>query len=203
MTNDEIAAREAQILGSPPRIVPLERKDLSAEALSQIEDIGTAVGVAAPEMISPWFGIMFRYPTIFRLQLETGIHLLGSGTIPAVEREMAVLRTGWLARAPFEWSEHVRLIRGMGVGEAVVARIQTGSSAPEWSEHERALLRAVEELFADDMISDATWAVLAQSWSDQQLIELPALVGQYRAVAGMQNSLRLPLHPDSEGLRAL
>jgi alkylhydroperoxidase family enzyme len=206
MTNEEIAAREAQVLGAPPRVVPLLRAELSGEAIALIREIGAALGIDWSEdddsPIAPWFGMMFRYPRLFRLQLETGIHLLGHGAIPPLERELAILRTGWLARAPYEWSEHVRIIRGLGVSEEVVERVRVGSAAPEWSEHERALLRAVEELFADDMISDATWAVLAKGWSELQLIELPALVGQYRAVAGMQNSLRLPLNPDSVGLRA-
>lgn len=206
MTDEEIAAREAQVLGAPPRVVPLLRAELSGEAIALIREIGAALGIDWSEdddsPIAPWFGMMFRYPRLFRLQLETGIHLLGHGAIPPLERELAILRTGWLARAPYEWSEHVRIFRALGGSEAVVERVRVGSAAPEWSEHERALLRAVEELFADDMISDATWAALASRWDELQMIELPALVGQYRAVAGMQNSLRLPLNPDSVGLRA-
>jgi alkylhydroperoxidase family enzyme len=206
MTDEEIAAREAQVLGAPPRVVPLLRAELSDEAIDLIREIGATLGIDwgedADAPIAKWFGMMFRYPRLFRLQMETGIHLLGHGAIPPLERELAILRTGWLARAPYEWSEHVRIIRALGVSEDVVERVRVGSSAPEWSEHERALLCAVEELFADDMISDATWATLASRWDEQQMIELPALVGQYRAVAGMQNSLRLPLNPDSAGLRA-
>ena len=198
--------REMQVLGAPPRVAPLLRAELNEEAIDQIREIGATLGIAwgddedAP--IALWFGIMFRCPRLFRLQLETGIHLLGHGAIPPIERELAVLRTAWLARAPYEWSEHVRIIRALGVSEEVVERVRTGSSAPGWNGHERALLCAVEELFADDMISDATWATLASRWNERQMIELPALVGQYRAVAGMQNSLRLPLSAESAGLRA-
>ncbi len=49
------------------------------------------------------------------------------------------------------------------------------------------------------MISDATWAVLAESWNEAQLIELPCLIGQYLGVAMLQNSLRMPLARTSKG----
>jgi hypothetical protein len=52
------------------------------------------------------------------------------------------------------------------------------------------------------MISDDTWNTLSESWSTQQLMEFPVLIGQYQAVAYYQNSLRLRLHKGNEGLKA-
>ena len=68
--------------------------------------------------------------------------------------------------------------------------------------HAQAILRAAEELFADAMISDETWATLSKRLDDRQLIELPILIGQYQAVAYYQNSLRLRLHNGNLGLKA-
>jgi alkylhydroperoxidase family enzyme len=53
------------------------------------------------------------------------------------------------------------------------------------------------------MISDATWAVLATHFDDKQLIELPIVIGQYHAVAYLQNALRMRLHSGNQGLRAV
>ena len=64
------------------------------------------------------------------------------------------------------------------------------------------LLTAVDEPKRDAMISDATWAALAQTLDDKQLIELPIVIGQYRTVAYYQNSLRLRLHEGNAGLKA-
>lgn len=83
-----------------------------------------------------------------------------------------------------------------------IERVIQGSSAPEWPEHERAILRATEELRETAMISDATWAVLARSYNEQQLIELPIVVGQYQTVAYYQNSLRLRLRMGNDGLKS-
>jgi 4-carboxymuconolactone decarboxylase len=130
-----------------------------------------------------------------------GIQLLGKGELSARERELAVLRVGWWCRAPYEWGEHVAIAKRCGVSSDEIERITEGSSAPGWTEHERAILRAVEELLDHQMISDPTWETLARTWTERQLIEFPVLIGQYFATALQQNSLRVRLADDNLGLR--
>ncbi len=77
-----------------------------------------------------------------------------------------------------------------------------GPDAEGLDEHENAILRAVDELHGDSMISDATWSALAKRLDERQLIELPIIVGQYQTVAYYQNSLRLRLHTGNLGLKA-
>jgi 4-carboxymuconolactone decarboxylase len=54
----------------------------------------------------------------------------------------------------------------------------------------------------DAMISDETWDVLAKTYDEAQLLELPILIGQYLGVAFLQNSLRVVLPEGYQGLRA-
>jgi alkylhydroperoxidase family enzyme len=96
----------------------------------------------------------------------------------------------------------VRIGRDLGLTEAEIERVTEGSSAEGWSEHERALLSAVEELHDDAMIGDETWSVLSRSMTETQLFELTVLVGQFTTVAYWQNALRLPLGKGSAGLKA-
>jgi len=145
---------------------------------------------------------MLRHPRLFVRHADIGVQLLGHGALPARDRELAILRIGWLCQAPYEWGEHVLVAKKLGITSAEIERITEGSSAPSWNEHEQAILRATEELYEDAMISDATWATLAKRLDDRQLIELPILVGQYQAVAYYQNSLRLRLHDGNRGLKA-
>jgi alkylhydroperoxidase family enzyme len=201
MNEAQMDAREHQILGAPPRIEPLRQDELSEEAADLARDIGAVLGYEAPEELTTYFAIMSRHPRLYRSQIEAGIQLLGSGALPPQERELMVLRTAWLCGAPYEWAEHVAIARKLGITEEMVDRITLGPEAPGWSELHRALLLAVAELVDDKMISDATWAILAAHLDDRQLIELPALVGQYVAVAMIQNSLRLPLTNDRRGFR--
>ena len=134
--------------------------------------------------------------------MAIGIQIVGpKAALPRREAELAILRIGWLLRAPFEWGEHVAIGKRFGLTDDEVERITVGSSAPGWSEHDQAILRGVEELLHDTYVSDETWDILARSRNDAQLLEFPVLVGLYVTTAMHQNAMRLRLHAGNAGLK--
>jgi alkylhydroperoxidase family enzyme len=223
----DVARRHAQVLGDGPRIAPLEVDSLSPALqaiIARMIDVNAALGTydrgRLPEVANPPGKVlpaddparlatlpeiirtMLRHADLFAAQTDLGIQLIARGALSARDRELAVLRVGWLCRAPYEWGEHVNVAKKVGIEDDEIERVTQGSAAPGWSDADRAILRAVEELLADAMISDATWATLAERLDERQLIELPILVGQYQAVAYYQNALRLRLHQGNAGLLA-
>jgi 4-carboxymuconolactone decarboxylase len=196
----DIQAREADILGSPPRIAPLSVDQLDDDARAMAIKLRESAGKTDHSSIPDIFGTMMKHPPLYWCQMALGT-MLFNGTIPKLERELAILLVGWLCRAPYEWGQHVEIAKRYGMAADVIERVTQGSSAAGWSEHEAAILRGVEELLQNQMITDATWDTLARSWSEQQLIEFPSMVGQYVATAYSQNSLRMRLNPENRGLR--
>jgi len=198
--------RQSERLGPGPRIAPMQTGELTQEAmevraeLRQIagRDVPNPTLADTPEIVAT----MLRHPRLFRATIQLGLQLQGASALPARDRELMVLRLAWLCQAPYEFGEHVLIARREGIGRTEVERIIAGSEAPGWSDYERALLRAVEELRADATITDATWSVLARHLNEQQLIELPILVGHYQMAAYYQNALRLRLHAGNHGLAA-
>jgi alkylhydroperoxidase family enzyme len=189
-----VAARQARILGHPPRIRPMPPDEYTEELLATSAAINAAAGWEPDLEGMDWLATVMRHPRLFRAHSALALVLMAGGTLPDRDRELAVLRTGWLAQAPFEWSGHVELGKRLaGLTSAEIERVSHGSAAPGWSAHEAALLRAVEEMIGGAMISDETWAVLANTYDEAQLLELPILIGQYLGVAYLQNSLRTPL----------
>ena len=196
---EAIAAREAEVTGKPQRIAPLAPEEIGGEARELVDRVRASAGASAQSEIPEYFRTMCKHPEIFRCQLEMGTAIF-KGRIPPRERELAVLRVGWLLRAPYEWGEHVGIGKRCGLTPEEVARVIDGSAAPGWDAHDAAILRGVEELLADQMISDATWAALARRWDEAQLIEFPMMVGQYVATGFVQNALRVRLGPGNAGL---
>lgn len=194
----DIASREEDILGKPPRIEPLKDEQFPPEARALVKGIRDTLGTPTTAMPDV-FGVMLRHPRLFKCQMDAGI-VFFQGEIPPRERELAVLRVAWWCKAPYEWGEHVDIAKRNGVTAEEVERITLGSDAPGWSERDRAILCGVEELLGNQMISDATWEILAKNWTDPQLVEFPALVGAYFATALQQNSLRISLMPGKPGL---
>lgn len=179
-----------------------DQESLTDLMIEQSTDESSATVLSRLETLPEIVRTMLRHPDLFARQTDIGLQLLSRGALPGRDRELAILRVGWLCQAPYEWGEHVIIAKSLGISSEEVERITQGSSAPGWTEHERAILRATEELRENAMISDSTWAVLARTYNEQQLIELPIVIGQYQTVAYYQNSLRLRLHAGNDGLKS-
>jgi len=191
-----------QVLGSPPRIDPLPDGEIAEAAMIAIDRIRVMNDIGLDTPVPEFFATVGKHPELLAAFLDFGIRFLGDTALPDRQRELAILRTGWLCGAPFEWGEHVIIGKEAGLTSEEIERIAQGSGAPGWSEHERALLKACEELHGDAMISDETWDVLGRRLDERQLIELPVLVGQYHKVAFIQNSLRFRIRDCNPGLSA-
>jgi 4-carboxymuconolactone decarboxylase len=192
-----IAAREADITGKPQRIEPLT--ELSPEARDLVVRIRASIGSATGAIVPEYFRTLAKHQEIFRCQLEMGTAIF-KGQVPPRERELAVLRIGWLMRAPYEWGEHVSLGKRYGLTTEEIERVIHGSAAPGWSRHEAAILSAVEQLLTEQAINDDTWATLAAGWNEPQLLEFTMIVGQYVSIALVQNALRVRLASGNPGL---
>lgn len=198
----DIAAREAHVVGTGPRIEPVTQDHIDEASRELVHAVRAGAGAPRMEDVPEYMRTMLKHPDIFRCQMEMGTALF-NGRIPPRERELAVLRIGWLCRAPYEWGQHVEIAYRVGLDRQTVERTRTGSTAPGWTAHEAAILRGVEELLEDQALSDETWDVLARSWDEAQLIEFPMMVGQYVATAFVQNTLRIRLVEDNPGLTRL
>ena len=134
------------------------------------------------------FRTLAHHPKLLQRWLVFANHVLGKSTLPERERELLILRIGWLCRAGYEWGQHVLIGRRSGLTEEEIQRIKAGPDADGWSAADRDLLQAVDELYGDAHIADATWARLAGRWSTQQLMDIVFTVGQYNLVSMALNS---------------
>jgi 4-carboxymuconolactone decarboxylase len=149
------------------------------------------------------FSTLARHEQLFRAWLRFGGFLLGGGgVLPARERELLILRTGWNCSSPYEWGQHVRIAQRLGMDREEILRVADGPDAQGWSARDSSLLRAADELHAASRISDGTWRELAGRYDERGLIEITMLVGHYHLVAFALNSLEVELDEGLEGLPA-
>jgi 4-carboxymuconolactone decarboxylase len=179
-----------------PRIPPLppaQRDDRTEELLRSLR-----ADPDGPDLNI--FATLARHPRLLKRWSAFGGTLLYSGELPGRERELLILRTGWNCRAGYEWGQHVPIALDAGVTEDEVQRVPAGPDDAGWSEQDAVLLRAADELHRDARIGDGTWASLAATWSEMQLIEVCMVVGQYHLVAFTLNSLGVQREDDVDGL---
>jgi alkylhydroperoxidase family enzyme len=183
----------AQASSQTPRIPPLPPEEQDEQAKELLD--GIRAGDAPASNI---FSTLVRHPGLFRRWLPFGGKLLGGGKLPPRDRELLILRTGWLCRAEYEWAQHREISKSIGITDEEIARVREGPAAG-WDPFEGTLLKAADELHADARISDGTWAALAARYDEKQLIEVPMLVGHYHMVAFTLNTLGVPLEPGLAG----
>jgi alkylhydroperoxidase family enzyme len=141
-------------------------------------------------------GTLAQHPELAKAYHTFNGHLLFATTLSTRQRELVVLRVGWVRGAEYEWLQHAVLAGDVGISEAEVRRISVGPDAPGWDPLEAAMLRAVDELIDAAEISDATWQVLSEQLDAQQVLDLIFTVGAYDTLAMAFKSCRVQLDDD-------
>ena len=172
-----------------PRIAPLDPEALDAETKERFG--GRALNI---------FRTLAHHPKLLKRWLVFGNHILSKSTLSEREREIAILRVGWLCQAGYEWGQHVVIGKQAGLSDEEIQRIAEGPDAAGWDPFEATLLRATDELHEDSFISDETWAALSERYDTQQLMDLIFTVGQYHTVSMALNSLGVQLDDGLDGL---
>lgn len=130
--------------------------------------------------------------------LQLGGHLLGGGVLPVREREIVILRTGFRSGSEYEFGQHTRIGRRGGLTDEEIARL-ADSDSDQWNADDAALVALADELCGENVVSEGTWQALAARWNDAELLELLVLVGFYRLVSGLLNSVGVALEPSVSG----
>ena len=113
------------------RLVPLppsEWTDEVREALGPRTVEGRALNI---------YTTLAHHPELLKRWLVFGAHILG-------ERELLILRTGYRCQSEYEWGQHARIARMVGLSDEEIRRITQGPDAPQWEPGEALLLRAAD-----------------------------------------------------------
>ncbi len=147
-------------------------------------------------------GTFARHPQLARAFHTFNGHVLFGTTLTPRQRELLVLRVAAVRRCDYEWAQHAVLAGDAGIDPDSVDRVAEGAEAPGWDEADAALLRAVDELLADAAITDDTWAALAATLDEPQLMDLVFTVGAYDLLAMALLSFGVELDADLVRKRA-
>ncbi len=142
---------------------------------------------------------LIRHEKLYKRWGVFGSHIMVKSSLPAREREILILRIGWLCQSEYEWGQHVRIGKKHGLTDEEIKRIIDGPESDKWDPFDKVLLKAVDELYYDSFISDFTWEALNKNYDIHQLLDLIFTVGQYNLVSMALNSLGVQLEPGTRG----
>ncbi len=177
---------------SEPRIQPVQ----DDEATDEQREILAAASVAGRPPLNVQ-RTTAQYPALARARQAFSSHIMRETSLPPRERELLILRTGWNCQSEYEFAQHSRYGRSVGLSNEEIRRVAAGPDDEGWEPFEASLLRAADELHDDAFIADATWDALAQRYSVQQLMDAVFTVGAYRIVSMALNSFGVQFEPET------
>ncbi len=119
--------------------------------------------------------------------------LMPRGKLPRQQTEAVILRTAWLCRSKYEWTQHHAIGRGVGLSEEQCLAAGSDPASAVFDQETRLLLAGVDELLASHRLSDETYAQLARTLPPKRILEYIMLVGTYSALAGALNTFGAPI----------
>ena len=177
---------DERLIGKQARVFPIDPPDWTPEIRQWLDRSGSGRPVAA---------IYRTYAHHLKMDIprtDVSEHIRQTSTLTPRMRETLIMRIGYLCRSEYEWAAHAPAGRRTGMTEADVQRIVNGPDAggntiDDW------LVRAADELYRDDVVTDATWTALAAKLDTKQLLDVLITTGGYRMVSMALNSLGVQL----------
>jgi alkylhydroperoxidase family enzyme len=131
-------------------------------------------------------------PDILKMSHAALFALLQPGrALKPEHRELAILRTGIVGDSKFEYSQHLKVARLVGLAEDKLQAIKGWATSDKFDPVERAVMAATDELVGRNLIEDATFAVLKHHLSDAQIMELIFVIATWRMHGMVVRALHL------------
>ncbi len=144
-----------------PRIAPGTSREIGLLNTAILKVVARASGTKSPLHVMT---TLARHRRLFRAWLRFGSTLMPRGTLERADTELVILRVAHLCGSGYEWSHHALIAEAAGLSADDVESIRReGAAAERWNARQAALLRTVDELHADQQISDEVWAELSPS----------------------------------------
>jgi len=178
----------------PARIAPLEPAEMPDDARAMFD--AWAAGPFQGSDRNPVLQTFAHHPRLAAVFSPFNIHLLSTTTLPLRERQIAIMRTAWLCEARYMWSSHLRTSLRRGIEPELFDPIKAGADDPYFTDFERRVVLATDELVATRVLGDENWAALREHWNEQQMLDFLFTVGTYVMVAGVMRSVGMAREPE-------
>jgi 4-carboxymuconolactone decarboxylase len=173
------------------RIPPIESAALTPELRTMLDPSGSGRPVAAV------YRTYAQDPELYPSRQLLSEYIRAHATLSPRVRELLILRIGALCRNEYEWAAHAPAGRRAGLSEADIQRIYAGADGTE-DPFDGALLRAVDELYRDDVIREQTWKTLAARFDARQMLDVLITAAGYRMASVAMNAFGVQLEPGGE-----
>lgn len=169
-------------------------------ALSREEAAAAAVEAGLPDYLADLniFRVLLQHPPLAGAFNGWLSPLLFEGKLDVRLRELVIMRLGWATGSVYEWTQHWRIATQLGVPDDDLLAVR------DWRRSDldpaaRAVLAATDDVLAGGAIEPTTWSECeAALATDEERLELVAVISGWRMVSSVLRSLDVPLEDGVE-----
>jgi alkylhydroperoxidase family enzyme len=113
-------------------------------------------------------------------------------------RQMAILQVGYVTRAAYEYSHHIRISRDFEVSDDDIRAIadETAGRPTALEPLAKAVLRAARDMTRELAVSDETFAVLRQGLDDERLTDLLITIAYYNGLVRLMAAMQIDVEDE-------
>lgn len=139
------------------------------------------------------FAPLMHHPPLAERVADLGEYLRFDTTLPADVRELAILITARSVSQPFEWTAHEPIARRAGLPDDVIERVRTRGDLGTLPARYATAARVVQQVLAFQSVPPEAQAAAQREYGTSGLLELVALAGYYRLIAGVLFAFDVPV----------
>ncbi|MFZ6003177.1 MAG: carboxymuconolactone decarboxylase family protein [Actinomycetota bacterium] len=159
----------------------------------------TATGI--PEFMADLsvFQVLLHNPNVAAALNEMLRRLLWEGTLDARLRELIIMRLGWATGSEYEWTQHWRVARQLGVEAEDLLAVRDWPASDRFGPVEQAVLAATDDVLELGAVSDESWRRCEEALPDPAVqVELVVAIANWRLFSTLLRSLQVPLEEGVE-----
>ena len=152
----------------------------------------SSVGIGGP------YNLLLRSPVLGQRLFDLFDYLRWNTSVPIRLNEFAILIIGRQWRSQMEWFAHAPIATKAGLSGDIIAELKANKRPSKMAEDEALVYDFVTELTTTHKLSDQTFARARKIFSDQQIVDLTAVAGNYVMVAMILAMAEQSVPPDKE-----
>lgn len=164
-----------------PRVSPLAADELDDGQRAYLRPFTDAKG-RYPNI----FGVLCRHMPLLEAWSGFGLYTMRGTLVDPLLREVLILRTARNCGSDYEWHQHRKIARSLGMGEADIESVR--SDVPGFGDARDLMVACADDLAHGHKVSDATWAAMTAAHGLEHTLDAVFTVGAYTALAMALNS---------------
>jgi alkylhydroperoxidase family enzyme len=169
-----------------PRLSPLSDAELTDEQEALLQPM-------RPDHVLNIHRTLARAPkALERFNFWAAYTMSKRNALTPRQREIVILRIGFLCRSGYEFMQHRAFGLDAGLTPDEIEAIKRGGG-PDWTEEDRLLIAASDELHRDQHISDPTWDAMRRLFTEKQCMDIVITAAQYTQVSMILNAFGVQL----------